>query len=57
VEQLILADAQTSGGLLISLPGGRAQALLAILQTKGVSDAAVIGEVTCEGKGHITVEP
>ncbi|HSR35307.1 MAG TPA: AIR synthase-related protein, partial [Anaerolineae bacterium] len=57
VEQLILADAQTSGGLLISLPAGQAEALLAMLQTQGVRDAAVIGEVTREGKGHITVEP
>ncbi len=57
VAQLILADAQTSGGLLVSLPVGRADALLAALQARGVSEAAIVGEVTREGIGHITVEP
>jgi cysteine desulfurase NifS/selenium donor protein len=57
VAQLILADAQTSGGLLISLPADRVNALLATLQEKGVRDAAHIGEVTGPGTGHISVEP
>jgi cysteine desulfurase len=56
VVQLLLADAQTSGGLLISLPGERADALLAALYERGVTDAARIGEVTGSGTGHITVE-
>jgi selenide,water dikinase len=57
VAQLILADAQTSGGLLISLPAERAGALLAALQERGVASAALIGEVTTPGTGRITVLP
>jgi cysteine desulfurase len=55
VTRLILADAQTSGGLLISLPAERVEALLEALQTKGVKDAAHVGEVTESGTGYITV--
>jgi cysteine desulfurase len=54
--RLLLADAQTSGGLLISLPGDRADALLAALHERGVTDAAPIGEITGSGAGRITVE-
>ncbi|MDY7079052.1 MAG: selenide, water dikinase SelD [Chloroflexota bacterium] len=54
--QLILADAQTSGGLLISLPADRADDLLVALQVRGVRDAACVGQVTGYGTGHITVE-
>lgn len=42
----ILADAQTSGGLLISLPEDRAPALLNDLKAGGVPDAAIIGRAT-----------
>ncbi|MBN1504343.1 MAG: selenide, water dikinase SelD [Candidatus Eisenbacteria bacterium] len=56
VAQLILADAQTSGGLLISLPEGRAAALLAALKNRGVNAAARIGRMAAPGSGHITVE-
>jgi cysteine desulfurase len=55
-RQLILADAQTSGGLLISLPADRANDLLATLRTRGVRDATCIGQITGPGTGHITVE-
>jgi cysteine desulfurase NifS/selenium donor protein len=55
VAQLILADAQTSGGLLISLPANRAEALLQALLARGVTDAAIIGRVAERGTGHITV--
>ncbi len=54
-EQLILADAITSGGLLISVPGGKGAKLVEILHSRGVPDAAVIGEVTGPGHGRITV--
>ena len=57
VAQLILADAQTSGGLLISLAAERAEALVAALHDRGVATAALIGEVTGRGTGHITVLP
>ncbi len=56
VEQLILADAQTSGGLLISLPESRVDDLLAALQLRGVQAAARIGQVTAKGAGHIEVQ-
>lgn len=41
----LLADAQTSGGLLISLPADQAASLLADLKAHGVSDAAIIGRI------------
>lgn len=56
VEQLILADAQTSGGLLISLPEDKVNALLVELDRRGINDASCIGRVTGRGKGHIVVE-
>ena len=46
VLQDISFDSQTSGGLLISIPGAQADALLAKLKDKGISHAAIIGEVT-----------
>ncbi|MFQ5568457.1 MAG: selenide, water dikinase SelD [Rhodothermales bacterium] len=56
VDRLILADAQTSGGLLVSLPADRAEALLDALRSRGVSAAACIGHVTKPGSGAIRVE-
>lgn len=44
-EQLILSDAITSGGLLISVPGAKSQELIKTLHARGVKDAAVIGIV------------
>jgi selenium donor protein len=55
--QIVLADAQTSGGLLISVPAARADALLAALRARGVADAAIIGEVTGRGSGYLTLQP
>lgn len=49
----ILSDAQTSGGLLISVPGDSAASLLADLHAAGVEDASIIGEVTGGGEGAI----
>lgn len=54
LDRLILCDAVTSGGLLISVSGDEADSLLAQLLDKGV-EAALIGEVTDEQKGHIVV--
>jgi selenium donor protein len=45
-QQLVLADAQTSGGLLIAVDPSAADALLADLQVRGVAAAARIGEFT-----------
>jgi selenide,water dikinase len=47
-EQLLLADAQTSGGLLLAVDPGRAGALVAALGRRGTPAAAVIGH-TVEG--------
>ncbi|RDI45660.1 selenide, water dikinase SelD [Falsibacillus pallidus] len=54
VDQWILCDAVTSGGLLISVSGAQAEDLHQKLQEAGV-EAAIIGEVVKEDKGHITV--
>lgn len=43
--QMILFDAQTSGGLLMSVPPEEAQTLVAALKNAGTLTAAVIGEV------------
>ncbi len=53
-EEGLLYDPQTSGGLLLALPGAQADELLAALQEAGVQDASRIGEVTAEPVG-ITV--
>lgn len=54
--RVLLADAQTSGGLLISLPPERAEDLLRNLKKRGVDSAARIGAVTRQGNGRIVVE-
>jgi len=46
--QLVLCDAQTSGGLLIAVPEERAGALLDELVRRGVNRAAVVGRITSE---------
>lgn len=51
----ICYDPQTSGGLLISLPGNEAAALLKKLHSAGVGQAAVIGTMSAAGKGEIYV--
>jgi selenide,water dikinase len=55
VQKLVLADAQTSGGLLIAVPQERLEALLAALAERGVAEAAHIGEFTTPGPGRIAV--
>ncbi len=44
--QMVLSDAQTSGGLLISTPRDKVDVLLEQLAGHGVAGAVVIGEVT-----------
>jgi selenide,water dikinase len=53
--RLVLADAQTSGGLLLSLPAAAAGEALQSLRSQGVSGAAVIGSVTAGGAPGIVV--
>ena len=54
-NKIILADAQTSGGLLISVPREYTKQLVNKLITKGVHDTCVIGEVIRKKKGKIIV--
>ncbi len=51
----ILFDPQTSGGLLISIPGHRGEEFLQNLHRNGIKDAAIIGEVVGEPKGRIII--
>ncbi len=51
----ILFDPQTSGGLLISVPGEEAEALLKNLHRSGIEDAAIIGAITGKPKGKIII--
>lgn len=55
LDRLILCDAITSGGLLISLPAAEGERLLADLHTKGIEWARIIGEVTTDHPGIISV--
>ncbi len=57
IDQIILCDAQTSGGLMIVLPQDQQENLLRKLHDQGINDAQYIGEVTERGKGIIAVEP
>ena len=55
--QILLCDAQTSGGLLIAVPEARLDRLLRSLRAGNVPAAAVIGEIDGAGQGEITVTP
>jgi selenide,water dikinase len=48
--QVLLCDAQTSGGLLIAVPEARIDSLLRALRAQGTPAQAVVGEI--EGRGH-----
>jgi len=52
-ERLILADAQTSGGLLISIAEKKSGELLKKLKSQGVKHAAVIGRIGVKPRGRI----
>lgn len=54
--QMLLCDAQTSGGLLIAVPEERCETLLNLLHTKGVTSARIIGEVIEPKERRIYVE-
>ncbi len=46
IQKLLLADAQTSGGLLIAVPGPSTGALVEALKDHGVQTHAVIGSIS-----------
>lgn len=56
-DKLLLCDAQTSGGLLISVPEARLPQLLAALESRNVATRAVVGSVGGGVAGHVTVAP
>ena len=49
----LLSDAQTSGGLFIAIAPKDAEILMSRLKDAGVTEAAIIGEVTGTGVGRI----
>lgn len=55
VRRLILADAQTSGGLLLAVPPDRSDDLLRALHDNGVPVFAEIGVITGDPSGRIKV--
>jgi selenide,water dikinase len=54
-EEELLFDPQTSGGLLLSVPGSQADELVTALKQAGVDAAARIGEVVDDDEGHVRV--
>ena len=52
----LLCDAQTSGGLLVTVPAGETERLLAELREAGLLSAAHIGNCTARGNGTISVK-
>jgi selenide,water dikinase len=54
-DQLLLADAQTSGGLLLAVAAGRAGDLVDALTRRDSLSAAVIGRTVPGTAGHVTV--
>ena len=52
-DRLLLCDAQTSGGLLMSVPAVRADALVAALREEGAPCAAIVGRITDGPAGTI----
>lgn len=51
----VLADAQTSGGLLLAVPREKADELITYLQKQEVPQAAIIGQVTDGPAGSIEI--
>ena len=57
ISRDILFDAQTSGGLLIVVHPDDADRLVGVLLTRGITDAAIIGEVVTQPVEKIRVLP
>ena len=54
--RVALADAQTSGGLLIAVPPERAEQLVQLLEDRGTLAAAIVGELVDGPPGTIRVQ-
>ncbi len=55
-QQLLLCDAQTSGGLLVALTEKDAALYLKALQEAGIKEACAIGKFSVKGKGLILIQ-
>ncbi|MBC8452840.1 MAG: hypothetical protein H8D69_00040 [Chloroflexi bacterium] len=53
---MVLADAQTSGGMLISVPEDRSEALVKSLIANNTLHNSVIGRITSGDAGIVTIE-
>jgi len=51
----VLFDAQTSGGLLVSIPAENAERFLEHLHARGITAATIIGRITGESEGRVEV--
>ncbi len=56
-NRLLLCDAQTSGGLLISVASDKLEGLLTALKERGVEGACMVGEITDAPQPRIEVSP
>ena len=56
ITRIILCDAQTSGGLLFTLPQNEKEAILSELKKAGIEWATHIGNCLGKGKGMINVK-
>lgn len=55
-DQLLLCDAQTSGGLLAAVPADQVDDVVRALSKSPSLAAAVIGKIDASGEGHIAVK-
>jgi selenide, water dikinase len=55
MEQLLLADAQTSGGLLVAVAPDAADALVDALRRRGTLAQAAVGRVVDGPAGHVSI--
>ena len=53
--RILLCDAQTSGGLLISIPSKAGTKLEQALHANDIADASIVGRITSAGDGKIRV--
>ena len=55
IDQILLCDAQTSGGLLAAVSGERTPEVVKELQAAGARRATIVGSIEPGEKGRITV--
>lgn len=55
-QRLLMCDAQTSGGLLISVTKDKVEKLLSELEISGVETRVIVGAITAENSGRILVK-